>query len=160
MSETFRQLVVQPDTRVIVGARGTEPEGVEALPLDLASLASVSTFAEAVKQRLGAARIDMLVLNAGAQYPKARPRYAVSRSLTTSSGNGSEARQVRRALIVGNQHIPCRYDSCGPCALPECPRRAVHSVHPMKGSSLTRLREFVDVRANRALPGGSSSAAV
>src|SRR5262249_49187828 len=42
----LRQLVAQPDIRVIVGARGTGSEGVETLPLDLASLASVRTFAE------------------------------------------------------------------------------------------------------------------
>src|SRR5262249_36632879 len=66
-----KAIAVQPGTWVIIGARGrgrTAPEGTEIIPLDLASLASVRPFAEAVKQRLGDDRIDMLVLNAGAQF--------------------------------------------------------------------------------------------
>ena len=52
-------------------ARGKGPEDVdvEVVPLELGSLASVRSFAEAVKQRLGGEPIEALVLNAGAQYP-------------------------------------------------------------------------------------------
>jgi NAD(P)-dependent dehydrogenase (short-subunit alcohol dehydrogenase family) len=60
----------EPDTTVLVGARGsgrTVPEGCELLPLDLMSLDSVRAFAEAVKERLGEGKIDALVLNAGLQ---------------------------------------------------------------------------------------------
>jgi NAD(P)-dependent dehydrogenase (short-subunit alcohol dehydrogenase family) len=70
----LKQLVAEPNTKITVGARGSGramPEGVEVMPLDLASLASVRSFADGVKQRLGAAPIDVLVLNAGAQYRKA-----------------------------------------------------------------------------------------
>lgn len=58
----------QPNMRAIIGARGrgrTAPAGVEILPLELESLASVRAFAGAVTSQLGEARIDSLVLNAG-----------------------------------------------------------------------------------------------
>jgi NAD(P)-dependent dehydrogenase (short-subunit alcohol dehydrogenase family) len=73
-----RQILAEPDSRVIIGARGPRsgPDGTEALPLDLNSLASVRTFADAVKTRLAGSPIDMLVLNAGLQYPKAEHRSA------------------------------------------------------------------------------------
>ncbi len=63
-----------PAIRLFIGARGggrTGPEGAEILPLDLASLASVRVFAEAMKQRLGAQPINMLILNGGVQYSDA-----------------------------------------------------------------------------------------
>jgi NAD(P)-dependent dehydrogenase (short-subunit alcohol dehydrogenase family) len=67
-AHAVKHFVGQPDTRVIIGARGASPEGVETLPLDLSSLAGVRAFADAVTQRLEGARIDLLVLNAGAQF--------------------------------------------------------------------------------------------
>jgi NAD(P)-dependent dehydrogenase (short-subunit alcohol dehydrogenase family) len=58
-------LVVTPDTRLIVGARGDgAPAGCETLPLDLTSLDSVRGFAKA----LGDEPIDILVMNAGIQF--------------------------------------------------------------------------------------------
>jgi len=56
-----------PEVRLLVGARGKAPAGLASLPLDLARLASVRSFAAAVEQWLGDARIDGLVLNAGIQ---------------------------------------------------------------------------------------------
>jgi NAD(P)-dependent dehydrogenase (short-subunit alcohol dehydrogenase family) len=57
-----------PDVRVLVGARGQAPGGVETRPLDLGRLTSVRGFAEAAGEWLGEARmIDALVLNAGTQ---------------------------------------------------------------------------------------------
>ncbi|MBC8991458.1 dehydrogenase [Micromonospora chalcea] len=69
------RIAAQPGTRVIIGARGAGrkvPAGVEILPLDLASLDQVRGFADAVLQRIGDARIDVLVLNAGMQSPAIR----------------------------------------------------------------------------------------
>ena len=70
------RIVAQPKTRLIMGARGghTGPERTEVFPLDLASLASVRTFADEVKKRLGGTKIDMLVLNAGIQATDAKQR--------------------------------------------------------------------------------------
>jgi NAD(P)-dependent dehydrogenase (short-subunit alcohol dehydrogenase family) len=55
----------EPRTQLILGARGVANS---ALPLDLASLASVRAFAQAVTDQLGSTRIDILVLNAGTQF--------------------------------------------------------------------------------------------
>jgi NAD(P)-dependent dehydrogenase (short-subunit alcohol dehydrogenase family) len=71
-----RRIVAQPDTRLIIGARGghSGPEGAEVIPLDLAALACVRTFADDVKERLVGEHIDMLVLNAGVQTSDAKQR--------------------------------------------------------------------------------------
>jgi NAD(P)-dependent dehydrogenase (short-subunit alcohol dehydrogenase family) len=63
------RILAQPDIRLIIGARRRHggPEVAEVTPLDLASLASVRTFADAVKKQLRGGHIDMLVLNAGVQ---------------------------------------------------------------------------------------------
>jgi NAD(P)-dependent dehydrogenase (short-subunit alcohol dehydrogenase family) len=75
----------EPHTKVIVGARGSGrdvPAGVETLPLDLTSLASVRGFAEAVIGRLGGVPIDALVLNAGTQTSDLKGRTADGFELT------------------------------------------------------------------------------
>jgi NAD(P)-dependent dehydrogenase (short-subunit alcohol dehydrogenase family) len=62
------KLLARPGTRLIIGARGdSRLAGAEMLPLDLASLASVRTFAAQVVAAVGANGIDALVLNAGGQ---------------------------------------------------------------------------------------------
>ncbi|WP_349451567.1 SDR family NAD(P)-dependent oxidoreductase [Nonomuraea sp. B19D2] len=84
-AHALQHIAAQPGTRVIIGARGsgrTVPPGVEVIPLDLASLASVSDFADAVTRRLGGARIDVLVLNAGMQTSNAEARSAEGYELT------------------------------------------------------------------------------
>lgn len=82
---TLQHLAERRDMRVILGARGsgrTVPPGVEVLPLDLASLASVRAFAEAVARELGDHRIDILVLNAGLHGSAADERSADGYGLT------------------------------------------------------------------------------
>lgn len=72
-----RRIATQPDTQVIIGARGrgrSVPEGTTVIPLDLASLESVRSFSDAVTRRLADDRIDVLVLNAGVQYSNAEQR--------------------------------------------------------------------------------------
>ncbi|WP_416986007.1 SDR family NAD(P)-dependent oxidoreductase [Streptomyces sp. T028] len=76
-AQAVRHLVARNDTRVLAGARGIDrvaPEGVELLPLDLESLDSVRAFADDVRHRTEAAGIDILVLNAGGQFPNSHPR--------------------------------------------------------------------------------------
>lgn len=69
------QIAKSPETRLIIGARGIRPPTeITILPLDLARLASVRAFAEAVLDRLDGASIDALVLNAGAQFPNVDQR--------------------------------------------------------------------------------------
>ncbi|MRG59656.1 dehydrogenase [Agromyces sp. CFH 90414] len=79
-----RRISRTPGTRLLVGARGAVPDGLEARPLDLASLASVRAFADAVREwldagapatgRHGDGRIDSMVLNAGIVRPDADGR--------------------------------------------------------------------------------------
>ena len=70
-ASAVKRLTAQLNTKIIVGARGDrEISGATVLPLDLSSLESVRGFAEAVKERLGNAKINALVLNAGAQFRK------------------------------------------------------------------------------------------
>ncbi|WP_207933165.1 SDR family NAD(P)-dependent oxidoreductase [Actinomadura sp. GC306] len=65
---TAERLTRTGDTRLILGARRPAPAG-EQVPLDLASLDSVRAFAASVRERLGGAGIDALVLNAGVIHP-------------------------------------------------------------------------------------------
>ena len=58
-------MLATPGTRLLLGARRPGPPAAETLPLDLARLDSVRSFAAAVAERLGATPIDALVLNAG-----------------------------------------------------------------------------------------------
>lgn len=59
-----QQISRSPNTRLIIGARASyAPTEITVLPLDLARLASVRTFADAVLDRLNGAGIDALVLN-------------------------------------------------------------------------------------------------
>jgi NAD(P)-dependent dehydrogenase (short-subunit alcohol dehydrogenase family) len=84
-THALHHIAAQPDTRVIIGARGsgrTVPSGVEVMPLDLASLASVREFATAVIRQLGDARIDILILNAGTHISDTRRRSADGYELT------------------------------------------------------------------------------
>lgn len=72
-----RCLLADPDTRLIVGARRPDgakqlaalapPERLRILPLDLASLASVNRFADAVADELGGATLASAACNAGVQ---------------------------------------------------------------------------------------------
>lgn len=78
-AHALERLAVQPDTRLIIGARSdgqSRHQGVEVIPLDLASIESVRAFAEGVKERSGDANVDHLVLNAGAQFQTAEERSA------------------------------------------------------------------------------------
>lgn len=70
LGEVAAQVIFHtPDTQLIVGARGHGPAGITTVPLDLARLQSVREFAQGVRDRLGPTQIDVLVLNAGTQYP-------------------------------------------------------------------------------------------
>lgn len=83
-----QQLGALPGARLIVGARaGGAPMGAEVLPLDLASLATVRTFAAALAQRLGDAPIDTLVLNAGGQRSDVAARSADGFELTFATNH-------------------------------------------------------------------------
>jgi NAD(P)-dependent dehydrogenase (short-subunit alcohol dehydrogenase family) len=78
-------LLAQPGTRLTVGVRtpGTALAGARELTLDLASLASVRAFADA----LGPQPIDILLLNAGGQRPDVAARSADGHELTFATNH-------------------------------------------------------------------------
>uniref|UniRef100_UPI001969BAD5 SDR family NAD(P)-dependent oxidoreductase n=1 Tax=Sandarakinorhabdus rubra TaxID=2672568 RepID=UPI001969BAD5 len=86
-AEALGHMQALPGTRILVGARAGAPVGVTALPLDLASLASVRRFAEAVIEALAGAGIDVLVLNAGGQRPTLSERSADGHELTFAANH-------------------------------------------------------------------------
>lgn len=72
---------------VIAGVRSAAPKGVTGLPLDLASLASVRSFAAAAVDTLDGRVIDSLVLNAGGQRPTVRQMSADGHELTFAANH-------------------------------------------------------------------------
>jgi NAD(P)-dependent dehydrogenase (short-subunit alcohol dehydrogenase family) len=73
-AQAVQHIAAQPDTRVIIGARGsgrTVPRGVEVIPLDLASLDSVREFADAVTRQLKGAGY-LAAWNAGTRVRRGR----------------------------------------------------------------------------------------
>ena len=62
-----------PNTRLILGARDNKNSSIETLPLDLASLSNVRSFAQSLT-KLDGTQIDILILNAGAQFGTAKRR--------------------------------------------------------------------------------------
>jgi NAD(P)-dependent dehydrogenase (short-subunit alcohol dehydrogenase family) len=63
-----------PDTKLILGARDTKNSSIDALPLDLARLANVRSFVQALTKKLDGTKIDILILNAGAQFGNTKQR--------------------------------------------------------------------------------------
>jgi NAD(P)-dependent dehydrogenase (short-subunit alcohol dehydrogenase family) len=63
-----------PNTKLILGARDTKNSSIDALPLDLASLSNVRSFVQALTTKLDGTKIDILILNAGAQFGNTKRR--------------------------------------------------------------------------------------
>jgi NAD(P)-dependent dehydrogenase (short-subunit alcohol dehydrogenase family) len=57
-----------PNTKLILGARDTKNSSIDALQLDLARLDDVRSFVQALTKKLEGTKIDVLILNAGAQF--------------------------------------------------------------------------------------------
>jgi NAD(P)-dependent dehydrogenase (short-subunit alcohol dehydrogenase family) len=63
-----------PDTRLILGARDHKNSLIETLPLDLSRLSNVRSFVQSLTKKLDGAKIDSLIMNAGAQFGNTRHR--------------------------------------------------------------------------------------
>ncbi|MCF7220443.1 SDR family NAD(P)-dependent oxidoreductase [Marilutibacter chinensis] len=149
-SFTLQDLVASPSTRIIVGARGknrTVPEGVDVLPLDLASLTSVRDFAGAVIRQLGDKRIDILVLNAGLHGTAADQRSADGYGLTFAVNHLAHyllarlllphiAEHGRMVITSSNMHDP-PIKAIGPKTL-----ELQEWAHPTKGGSGDGIRSY------------------
>jgi NAD(P)-dependent dehydrogenase (short-subunit alcohol dehydrogenase family) len=69
-----QKIAYTPNTRLILGARDNKNSSIETLPLDLASLSNVRSFVQTLTKKLDGAKIDSLILNAGAQFGTTRRR--------------------------------------------------------------------------------------
>jgi NAD(P)-dependent dehydrogenase (short-subunit alcohol dehydrogenase family) len=63
-----------PDTKLILGARDNKNSSIETLPLDLARLSNVRSFVQSLENKLNGTKIDILIMNAGAQFGNTKHR--------------------------------------------------------------------------------------
>jgi NAD(P)-dependent dehydrogenase (short-subunit alcohol dehydrogenase family) len=63
-----------PNTKLILGARDNKSSSIETLPLDLAHLSNVRSFVQSLKKKLNGTKIDILIMNAGAQFGNTKHR--------------------------------------------------------------------------------------
>jgi len=145
-AHALARLMARPGTRAIIGARSssTRPalDGVEVLPLDLSSLAAVRAFAAAVPGRLGGEPIDMLVLNAGAQFRNTSARSADGFELTFAVNHLAHyllARLLLPSVADGGRIVLTTSDTHDPTIFPSAPKQ-------------------IDVRGWAQAPGSASSA--
>jgi NAD(P)-dependent dehydrogenase (short-subunit alcohol dehydrogenase family) len=71
-----KRLFNTPDTKLILGARGNKNSSIETLPLDLERLSNVRAFVQSLKKELNGTKIDILIMNAGAQFGSTKHRTA------------------------------------------------------------------------------------
>jgi NAD(P)-dependent dehydrogenase (short-subunit alcohol dehydrogenase family) len=143
-------IAAQPHTRVIIGARGsgrTAPRGVEVIPLDLASLASVREFAAAVMRQLADARIDILVLNAGMQTTNNEQRSADGYELTFAVNHLAHyllARLLVPRMAEHGRLVITTSDTHDPAVTPFAPQtlEPQELAHPSKSGFGTGIRAY------------------
>jgi NAD(P)-dependent dehydrogenase (short-subunit alcohol dehydrogenase family) len=63
-----------PNTKLILGARDNKNSSIETLPLDLARLSNVRSFVQSLNNKLNGTKIDILIMNAGAQFGNTKHR--------------------------------------------------------------------------------------
>lgn len=63
-----------PNTKLILGARDDKTSSIQTLPLDLESLSNVRSFVQMLTRKLDGTKIDVLILNAGAQFGTTKRR--------------------------------------------------------------------------------------
>jgi NAD(P)-dependent dehydrogenase (short-subunit alcohol dehydrogenase family) len=63
-----------PNTKLILGARDNRNSSIETLPLDLARLSNVRFFVQSLEKKLNGTKIDILIMNAGAQFGNTKHR--------------------------------------------------------------------------------------
>jgi NAD(P)-dependent dehydrogenase (short-subunit alcohol dehydrogenase family) len=63
-----------PNTQLIIGARAAKSSSIDVLPLDLDRLANVRSFVQSLTKKLDGTKIDILILNAGAQFGNTKHR--------------------------------------------------------------------------------------
>ncbi|OHT81618.1 dehydrogenase [Mycobacteroides saopaulense] len=155
-------LVEQPDTRLIVGARGPgrDVPGALVLPLDLASLDSVREFAQGVRRELGDAPIDVLVLNAGIQFRDTNHRTVDGFETTFAVNHLAHyllARLLLPSLADGGRLLITTSDTHDPAIIPFGPRSLDPEslAYPRPGSGLAGIRAYASSKLCNLLTAGS-----
>ena len=124
-ADALGRLVTQPNTQIIVGARGhRELPGATVLPLELGSLESVRGFADAVKAHLAGAKINALVLNGGAQV-RSEQHSADGFELTFAVNHLSHyllARLLMPDMADGGRIVITTSDTHDPSKMPLAPK--------------------------------------
>ena len=69
-----QKIFATPNTRLILGARDDKNSSIETLPLDLARLSNVRSFVQSLTKKLDGTKIDILIMNAGAQFGNTKHR--------------------------------------------------------------------------------------
>jgi NAD(P)-dependent dehydrogenase (short-subunit alcohol dehydrogenase family) len=162
-AHALERFLAEPDTHVIVGARGHGPSGVDVIPLDLSSLASVRSFADEVKQKLGSEKIDMLVLNAGAQFADAAQRSADGFEATFAVNHLAHyllARLLLPNLAESARLVITTSDTHDPAVIPIGPKTldvpALASPTPggsrMRAYASSKLCNLLTIRSLATLP--------
>jgi NAD(P)-dependent dehydrogenase (short-subunit alcohol dehydrogenase family) len=164
-AHALARLTARPGIRAIIGARPstTRPtlDNAEVLPLDLSSLNEVRAFATAVLDRLDGQPIDMLVLNAGAQFRNTSARSADGFELTFAVNHLAHyllARLLLPAVAKGGRIVLTTSDTHDPKIFPSAPKRLdMHrwAQEPASASSAyasSKLGNLLTAEAIAALP--------
>lgn len=149
-AHAVQHIAAQPGTRVIIGARGsgrTAPHGVEVIPFDLASLGSVRHFAAVVIAKLGDARIDALILNAGMQTSTNEKRSAEGYELTFAVNHLAHyllARLLMPCLADHGRLVITTSETHDPAITPIAPKTLDPQTlaRPRKGGFGTGIRAY------------------
>ena len=164
-AHALARLTARPGTRAMIGARPstTRPalDNAEVLPLDLSSLTEARAFATAVLDRLDGQPIDMLVLNAGAQFRNTSARSADGFELTFAVNHLAHyllARLLFPAVAKGGRIVLTTSDTHDPKIFPSAPKRLdVHRWAQEPGSAssayaASKLGNLLTAEAIAALP--------
>ncbi|OJV90970.1 MAG: dehydrogenase [Bacteroidia bacterium 44-10] len=149
-AEALKHFAQLADTKVYVGARGSGrevPEGVEVLPLELSALKSVRSFVDILRQRIGNAKIDILVLNAGVQLGTNKLQSADGFELTFATNHLSHyllARLLMPSLAKNGKLIFTTSDTHDPKVVPIAPKTLDPDelAHPTKTGSAQAMRAY------------------
>jgi NAD(P)-dependent dehydrogenase (short-subunit alcohol dehydrogenase family) len=164
-AHALARLMARAGTRAIIGARPSSSrpalDGVEVLPLDLSSLSGVRAFAAAVLDRLDGEPIDVLVLNAGAQFRNTSARSADGFELTFAVNHLAHyllARLLLPALATGGRIVLTTSDTHDPKIFPRAPKRldvrrwAQAPGSPASAYAASKLGNLLTAEAIAALP--------
>jgi NAD(P)-dependent dehydrogenase (short-subunit alcohol dehydrogenase family) len=167
-----RRIFKTPNTKLILGARDNKSSSIETLPLDLARLANVLSFAQSLTKKLDGAKIDSLILNAGAQFGNTKQRtgdgfeatfainhlahFLLLRLLTPSLAKSATV-VITTSDVHDPKMVPFGPKELDPEALAQ-PKAADKGFMPgLKAYASSKLCNLLTARAFEASPDGQSN---